>query len=155
MRLVLSLILLWSTATTAQWAVVSSGAEPGSSAGSVAWTLGQVAYTAPASQEGNVSQGVQQAYTVMTVSTTDPTDPALVATVGPNPTLDGIFLELAGAPPPNARYQLLNASGQVLQDASLSERRTNIAMAQLPAASYLLSLIEDGLPVLVVRIVKQ
>lgn len=154
-HLLVLLPLLCCPDTSAQWAVTSSGGDAGSAEGSVAWSMGQVGHTAPASAQGSVSQGVQQAYTVITVSTTEATDPAMAATVGPNPTMGGVLLELAGTPPPNARYQLLSATGQVLQEAQLTDQRTSIAMEQLPAASYLLSLMEDGLPVLVVRIIKQ
>ncbi|MCW5898673.1 MAG: T9SS type A sorting domain-containing protein [Flavobacteriales bacterium] len=144
----------FSLHTHAQQAVPSSGGDAASTAGSISWSVGQPAYTAPESSAGRVSQGVQQVYDVTTVSTTDPMDPALVATVGPNPTTDGVVLRLQGMPPPGTGYQLMDATGKLLRTEVVTSNETPITLAHLSSGSYLISLLEEGLPILVVRIIK-
>lgn len=138
----------------AQRDVVATGGDAQGSAGSVTWSVGQAAYTAPESSAGRVSQGVQQVYDVTPVSTSEPMDPAMTATVGPNPTNDGVMLRLSGTPPPHAGFQLLDPGGRIVRTGPVTATETFIHLAHLAAGSYVLSLIEHDRPVLVVRIIK-
>jgi hypothetical protein len=139
----------------AQQTVVPAGVEATGAAGTTSGTVGQVGYTAPESASGRVSQGVQQTYEVITVSTTEPMNPALVATVGPNPSADGVVLRLQGSPDPYTGYNLHDASGKLLRARGVVATETAIDLSDLAAGSYILSLVEGDLPILVVRIIKQ
>ncbi len=137
-----------------QQAVLSSGRDAQGAAGSFAWSVGQVGYTAQENATGRVSQGVQQAYDVTTVSTTEPMNPALVATVGPNPTSDGVILRLQGPPDPFTGYNLHDASGKLIRARVVAHTETAIDLGDLAHGSYLLSLYEGDLAIFVVRIIK-
>lgn len=137
-----------------QQAVLSSGNDAQGTSGSLAWSVGQPAWTAPESPEGRVSQGVQQAYDITTVSTTEPMNPALVATVGPNPTADGVVLRLQGPPDPFTGYNLHDAHGKLIRARGVAATETAIDLSDLASGSYLLSLYEGDLAILVVRIIK-
>jgi len=154
MRTTLLPILLFASTAMAQQAIPASGGEAGNTTGSSSYTIGQVAWTEAVGQAGTVAQGVQQAYTILSVSITEPLDPAMVATVGPNPTSSGVVLRLAGTPPAGTTCQLLSASGSLVRSIPVTSSEQHIAMDDLPAATYLLSLLEGELPIHIVKIFK-
>lgn len=138
----------------AQHSIPASGGEASDATGSTSWTIGQAAWTEAEGQDDAVAQGVQQAYTIHTVSTIEPLDPALVATVGPNPTNSGVLLRLGGMPPAGTSCQLLSASGSLVRTIPVTASELFIALDDLPAATYLLSLLEGELPIHIVKIIK-
>lgn len=154
MRIALLPFLASACTVAAQQAIPATGGEAEGSSGSVSWTVGQVAWTEVEGANGTVAQGVQQAYTLVTVSITEPLAPALAATIGPNPTNSGVVMRLAGMPPADANCQLLDATGKVLRTIPVSTNEVPIPMDDLPAATYLLTLLEGDLPIHVVKIIK-
>lgn len=146
--------LLFASTLMAQQAIPASGGESANATGSSSYTIGQVAWTEADGPSGTVAQGVQQAYTVLSVSITEPLDPALVATVGPNPTNSGVVLRLAGMPPAGTTCQLLSGSGSLVRSIPVITSEQLISMDDLPAATYLLSLLEGELPIHIVKIIK-
>ena len=61
--------LLWGSFAQAQESVNSTGGNATGSGGTVAYSVGQVVYTANTGSSGNVEQGVQHAYEILVVGT--------------------------------------------------------------------------------------
>ena len=65
--LLLATLLLWVGFVQAQESVNASGGNAIGSGGTVAYSIGQVVYTANTDASGTVSQGAQQTYEIFTV----------------------------------------------------------------------------------------
>jgi hypothetical protein len=139
----------------AQQAVVPCGLDASGTSGQLSMSVGLVGYTAVENANGRLAQGVQHAYEIIVVSIAEPMNPSLVATVGPNPTADGVILRLQGTPDPFTGYNLHDASGRLIRARGVAEQVTAINLADLSPGSYLFSLHEGELPIYVVRLIKQ
>ena len=86
-KIKLSVLLLGIGMTVqAQQATTTSGGDASGSGGTAAFSVGQVVYTANTNASGTLSQGVQQAYEIFTLSIKE-TELNISLKVFPNPTL--------------------------------------------------------------------
>ena len=78
----------------AQQSANAAGGDATGSGGSVAYSIGQVVYTANTSPSGTVSQGVQQAYEIFLIGINE-TELNSSLSVFPNPILDNLTLQIS------------------------------------------------------------
>ncbi len=83
---ILLLILFTSFISHAQNNTVASGTTATGSTGSATYSIGQIVYQTNNGSSGTISQGMQQAFEIVTLSTNDVPQIQLVAIVYPNPT---------------------------------------------------------------------
>lgn len=127
----------------AQQAITASGADAFGSGGSVAYSIGQAAYTANTGGTGSTNQGVQQAYEIFVVDSEEVYADISFA-VFPNPTTNNLILEIKGNDMEKLSYQLFDAQGKLINQSPVLSQQTFIDLRALPAATYFLSVFQKN-----------
>ena len=142
----------------AQNAVSATGGIASGSRGSVSYSVGLVDYSTSTSSGGSVSQGVQQAYTISYVTGLEVAKGiSLSVSAYPNPTTDFLILKVDITSTLNNQslsYQLVEASGKVLESKKLQSNPTSIDMHNFVKAAYFLKVIEGNKEIKTVKIIK-
>ncbi|HET9057650.1 MAG TPA: T9SS type A sorting domain-containing protein [Chitinophagaceae bacterium] len=137
----------------AQEATTSSGGDASGAGGSVAYSLGQAAYTMNNGITGSVEQGVQQSFFTIVTGINDPgLDISL--SVFPNPTVSNLVLLITNLENKNLSYQLSDIKGKILESKIISRSRTQINMNALPSAIYFLNIFQKNKKVQFYKIIK-
>lgn len=122
-----------------QTATVAAGGEATGGAGSVSFSIGQVADAAIASQAGSLYPGVQQAYADLGVEV-DEGPPSEGITVYPSATSDRVFVLFHDQPATTVRAQLYDARGSLVDGWSWSGTTASCSLAGLANGPYRLVL---------------
>ncbi len=154
LRHTLILLALLATSLQAQQLPVATGGDAAGTGGSISYSVGQPAYTAPSAATGTVAQGVQQPYEISVTTGIDGQAAAFSLTAGPNPATDALELIVTGALPDHTGYNLRNAAGKLIAGDRIAGQRTRIAMNGLPTGVYLLEVTAPGGPIRSFRIAK-
>jgi hypothetical protein len=151
----LSMFLLGLGLTTqAQQATTATGGNALGSGGSASYSLGQAAYTSSAGATGSVSQGVQQAYEIVTLGTNE-IAMTISPSVFPNPTTDNLTLQVKDFSTDKLNYELYNMQGMLLETKQINANQTQINMSRLPIATYFIKVISDNKQVQSFKIIKK
>ncbi|MBQ6155330.1 MAG: T9SS type A sorting domain-containing protein [Bacteroidales bacterium] len=135
---------------TAQSAIVPVGGDAQSSAGSVSYTVGQIAVQTVANSNGiYVAEGVQQPYEIQAVGVDNYPQIVLDAVVYPNPTENIAQLKLNGfeLPADGLRATIFDGNGKMLQSFSVTGDLTSFQIGQYATGTYYLE-VKDGKRVL-------
>lgn len=135
---------------TAQSAIVPVGGDAQSSAGSVSYTVGQIAVQTVANSNGiSVAEGVQQPYEIQAVGVDNYPQIVLDAVVYPNPTENIAQLKLNGfeLPAEGLRATIFDGNGKMLQSFSVTDDLTSFQIGQYATGTYYLE-VKDGKRVL-------
>lgn len=136
----------------AQESTNTSGGNHIGPGGSNSFSIGQVVYTSHSDTTGILSQGVQQAYEIYSVGTSELVLEQVI-NLFPNPTTDLLTIEIEN-PSQNLSYQLMNTNGKMIQSDILVSNLTTIDMQELPAASYFIIIYQDSKKVQSFKIIK-
>ena len=142
-RLTIGILVLVSAhiGLNAQSAVSASGGNGSGTGGSVAFTIGQVAYTNFGGESGNINLGVQQPNLFLTVGTNE-LDITLSASVFPNPanTTTSLRLEGESASPiaDDLTLNLYDFNGKLVLQQAILANITTIPMDHLANGVYVL-----------------
>ena len=128
-------ILLGLVGLHAQESPTASGGDASGSGGTAAFSVGQIVYTANTNASGTLSQGVQQAYEIFTLSIKE-TELNISLKVFPNPTLDNLTLQISDYKNEKLSYQLFDMQGKLLNNGQVNAQQTEINTSLLPAAIY-------------------
>lgn len=140
----------------AQETIPVSGGEASGSDGFVSYTVGQSVYTTNTSAEGSVSQGVQQAFLISTVTELKNNGSVnLQCATYPNPTTDYLILQVYNPKLKNLSYQLYNSKGQLLETKTVESTETSIKMSHLISGSYLLKILQSNIEIKSFKIIKK
>jgi hypothetical protein len=151
----LCLSVLAGTTVNAQEASTAAGGDASGSGGSVAFSIGQVAYTTNTGTNGSVAQGVQQPYEISTVTGIEGSNEILLnAVVYPNPTTDYIALQITGFEQGSFSYRLCDALGKVIEAKNVSTSETRINLKELASATYFLKVSNSKQEVKSFKIIK-
>ena len=150
------LFLLFSaTIVYSQQSLTAAGGEATGS-GTASYSIGQVAYSNNTGSNGSVSQGVQQAYTIVDVVDLV----GGLATINlelaayPNPTNNALTLNIGNYNNQNLTYRLCDMQGKLLDSKKVNNRSTEIGMQDLPASTYLLNIVDQESLIKTFRIIK-
>jgi hypothetical protein len=121
----------------AQQSLNTGGGDANGSGGSVSFSIGQVVYTTNSSNAGSLAQGVQHAYEIFAVSTSEPIA-SLNCLVYPNPTSGNLTLEIKEDIESTIRFQIFDIHGKLLFDGPVVSRLTSLSLSAVPSATYLL-----------------
>lgn len=139
----------------AQQAVSTAGGECTGAGGTVSYTIGQVTYTTNTNSEGTVSQGIQQPYEILVISSIeDKYGITLELSVYPNPVSNYLKLVLVNYPNGNMSYQLYDVNGKLLEIKKLDGVETNIQLDMLAPSVYFLKVIDNNKEVKTFKIIK-
>jgi hypothetical protein len=129
-----------------QSAALSSGGDASGSGGTVAYSVGQAAYTHFSGESGNINLGVQQPYQVIMVGTSEP-EVNITARIFPNPVQAAVHLELEFINPLAKHdllsYGLYDATGKLLISHPVTAELTLIPMDQLTDQYYFLRVMQS------------
>ena len=150
----LFLIAMLTNHLCAQQASVTSGGDATGSGGSASYSLGQVAYTTNLGSTGTVTQGIQQAYSITTLSNPELTALTLSVQTYPNPTKDNIILALTNAALTDLSYVLYDNNGRTIANALLKQPQTQIEMQNLAAGVYILRVNQNYAEIKTFKIIK-
>ncbi|MDY6327797.1 MAG: T9SS type A sorting domain-containing protein [Bacteroidales bacterium] len=143
----------------AQSAIVPVGGDAQSTAGSVSYTVGQVAVKTVQSGGGSISvaEGVQQAYEIQTVGISDYPQIVLNAKVFPNPTENQFQLQLNGFEIPDGGMtaRLFDGAGKLLQNIAVTSDETLFQIGHYATGAYLLEVLVSGRAVRTFRIIRK
>jgi len=151
--LVLSVLLCCSLYVGAQQSVHSSGGDAFGLSGTVAYSVGQVVYTANDGATGKLSQGVQQAYEVFTVGLPQTVKEINLA-VFPNPATDILILQTGATVYTSLSCRLYDVQGRTLQQIQITDRQTQLDLRACAAATYFLEIRQKGQVLQTFKIIK-
>jgi hypothetical protein len=152
------LLLLSSLVTPilAQNTVPATGGNATGSAGSVSYTVGQIAFSPLSGTNGTVTQGVQQPFEISVVTAIKNTEEInLECLVYPNPTSGLTKLVFKSSDYENMRFQLFDINGVLLLDKKVESMETEISLENLSSSVYFLKVNKNNLEVKVFKIVKR
>jgi len=130
--------LFWAGLSQAQEAVNSSGGDATGSGGTVAYSVGQVVYTANNGSSGSVTQGVQHAYEIFPVDNME-TAMNISLNAYPNPTTENLILQISDFKNETLWYQLIDLQGKLISNGQVTAKQTEINTSSLPTAAYFIS----------------
>ena len=113
--ILIAFLLLFTQLFYGQQTIPASAGEATGTGGASSFTIGQVFYTINAtSSAGFVSQGVQQAFEIQTLSNPDLLTVQLKAVTYPNPTTDYVVLKITDIALENLQYTLFDINGKTI-----------------------------------------
>lgn len=127
----------------AQESANSSGGNASGSGGTVAFSIGQIAYTTNSGSSGSVAQGVQHAYDIIPVGITENENNNSL-TVFPNPTTDILILQAPNFELFSFNYQLTDLHGKLLSNGKITSFQTQINTSGLPCATYFINVVNPS-----------
>jgi len=135
--------------------VPSTGGNATGTGGTSSFTVGQVFYTSNASSTGSVSQGVQQAFEIQTLSNPGLLTVQLTAVTYPNPTTDYVVLKITDTALENLQYTLFDVNGKTIVSKKITTSITEITMKNYSIGMYLLKLTKKNQPLKTFKIIKK
>ena len=133
----------------------TSGGNASGLGGSSSFTVGQVFYTSKSSITGFVSQGVQQAFEIQTLSNPDLLTVQLKAVTYPNPTTDYVVLKITDTALENLQYTIFDVNGKTIISKKITTSSTKITMKNYSIGMYLLKLTKENQPIKTFKIIKK
>lgn len=149
----LCLKLLCGWGLYAQVGTVAGGGDGAGSGGSIAFSLGQIDYSAAANGSGAINAGIQQPYEVF-VSAVDEDYLQFQVELFPNPSSDFLHLRI-GEMLPNLHYQLFDLNGRMLSAAKITQTQSQIDLQALPSATYFINILDANKAVKTFKIIKK
>jgi hypothetical protein len=155
-KLKLTLLFLFSLQLSySQEIVPSTGGDATGAGGTSSFTVGQVFYTSNTSSTGSVSQGVQQAFEIQTLSNPGLLTVQLTAVTYPNPTTDYVVLKITDTALENLQYSLFDLNGKTIVSKKITTSSTEINMRNFSIGMYLLKLTKKNQPIKTFKIIKK
>jgi hypothetical protein len=157
--LLLPVFALIVSAASAQVAIPVSGGNASGDHGSLSFSIGQSIYKAIDSFSGYVSQGVQQPYEIVLVtSVNDLPGIRLEVSAYPNPAVDYLILNTGSSGIDefrNLEYRLSDMNGRLLQSQRITDHQTTISMGHLVPAMYFVKVISENQEIKTFKIIKK
>ena len=135
-------IIVFNASAQAQQSANAAGGDATGSGGSVAYSVGQVVYTANNSPSGTVSQGVQQAYEIFLIGINE-TELNSSLSVFPNPILDNLTLQISDYYNEKLSFHLYDLQGKSLNKEQIITEQTQINTSSLPPATYFIEVLNQ------------
>ena len=154
-KLLIATLLLGAFQAQAQEAVATAGGDASGTNGNVSYTVGQVVYTTNTGTTGSVAQGVQQPFEIQTVLGAENFNINLQLAVYPNPTTNWLQLEVRNTDFANLSYQLFDLNGKMILNEKITAETSSIQMERLPAAIFLLKVVNNNKEVKTFKIIKK
>jgi hypothetical protein len=151
---VLFLLVFGPLTAQSQVAVIAAGGGASGSAGTIAYSVGQIVYTTNTGSNGLVAQGVQQPYTISVALGIEETTIQLDFTAYPNPTFNFLTLNVGNAELSTLGFQLYDLSGKLIESRKIRNRIETINMENLPSALYFLKVDNNNIDVKTFKIIK-
>lgn len=133
------LLLIFLSVSYSQQNFVFSGGNAIGSSGSVSYSYGQVFYETETGANVELSQGVQQAIEIYTLSIPSPTI-GINLVLYPNPAVTQVSLEVNMSEfQGELKYDLYDINGKLIKSDKILSNLTIIKIENLPISTYLLN----------------
>lgn len=152
----LFVMIFLSASIFAQADIVPAGGNATGNAGSVTYTIGQIAVQGADNGDKSVLEGVQQPYEIQTVGVDDYPGITLDAVVYPNPTQHSVQLKISSyiIPDNGLKAQLYDANGKLIEIYTVSDLLTQFDLSKYPTAMYQLRVMDGNNLLKTFKIVK-
>ena len=140
-------------AQTSHQVLSATGGDASGSGGTVAYSVGQIAYTTSTGTTGSVAQGVEQAYEIYSVGIKE-TTLNISLSVFPNPTSDFLTLKVQDYNNEALSYNLLDEQGKLVLNEQITTQDTQIAMSTLARGSYFINIVQANKKIQTFKIIK-
>lgn len=150
----LALVVIPFGVTKAQTALLATGTTATGASGSVTYSVGQTAY----SQKGanlQVLEGVQVAYEITTLDVDNESIMEKKILLYPNPVRDFLNVDFGKENFHNSHYVLFDSQGKLLKTGTISQPKTELNMAELPTAVYIIQVFQDKKNIKTFKIIKK
>lgn len=139
----------------AQKSINAAGLNASGANGSASYSVGQIDYTTKGTNN-QVMEGVQQAYEIITLSTTETsgTDKKDIL-LYPNPFKDFLFLDFTTNDYRNSDFQLFDSSGKLLKSDKITQSKSEFNFSSLPSAMYIIRINQNGKNIKTYKIIKK
>lgn len=155
MKIIITFFTLFSQLVVfSQSNTVTTGKTATGATGSATYSIGQIDYQTNNGSSGTISQGIQQAFEIVTLSTNDVPQIQLVATVYPNPTVQDITLTIKEYDLTNLEYTLFDLQGRIISNGKITQNETQIEMGHLSSANYFLKVSQANKDLKTFKIIK-
>lgn len=155
MKIIITFFALFSQLVVfSQSNTVTTGKTTTGATGSATYSIGQIDYQTNSGSSGTISQGIQQAFEIVTLSTNDVPQIQLVATVYPNPTVQDITLTIKEYDLTNLEYTLFDLQGRIISNGKITQNETQIEMGHLSSANYFLKVSQANKDLKTFKIIK-
>lgn len=155
MKIIITFFALFSQLVVfSQSNTVTTGKTATGATGSATYSIGQIDYQTNNGSSGTISQGIQQAFEIVTLSTNDIPQIQLVATVYPNPTVKNITLTIKDFDITNLNYKLFDIQGRIISNGKVTQNETQIEMGHLSSANYFLKVSQANKDLKTFKIIK-
>lgn len=155
MKIIITFFALFSQLVVfSQSNTVTTGKTATGATGSATYSIGQIDYQTNNGSSGTISQGIQQAFEIVTLSTNDIPQIQLVAIVYPNPTVQDITLTIKEYDLTNLEYTLFDLQGRIISNGKITQNETQIEMGHLSSANYFLKVSQANKDLKTFKIIK-
>jgi hypothetical protein len=153
---IIALFLLGFGITTvnAQQAITTTGSSVSDSGGTVAYTIGQIAYTSYSNTKGTITQGVQQSYKISTELGIDNHSINLELITYPNPTTNFFTLSVGSTLLTNLNFELYDINGRLIENRKITSPTETIRMEDLTSATYFLKVTDNNKELKIFKVIK-
>lgn len=122
----------------AQEACVAGGGDGSSFEGSVSYSIGVVFYTTEETEEGTITQGVQQVKQDVVTKAEKVESTVVEMNVFPNPIVSIAQFNLSISDFTNVNYRVMNMEGKVLLSEKVYTAQTTFSLEEYPSGVYFL-----------------
>lgn len=140
--------------TKAQTAILTTGTTATGASGSVAYSVGQVAYSQKGANQ-EVMEGVQQAYEIITLEVDDESIMEKKILLYPNPVKDFLNVDFGKENFHNSNYILFDSQGKLIKTGNFSQQKTELNMTELPTSVYIIQIFQDRKNIKTFKIIKK
>ena len=133
---------------------VSAGGQATGAGGSISYSIGQINYNTTTGGGITISEGLQSAYEISTVTGIEEKNINLSASVYPNPSTGFLILNVEDNKIENYTYQIIDIQGKIIISNKLEKNQTNISIAELTNASYYINVLNNNKPIKQFKIIK-
>lgn len=138
----------------AQQATLTSGGNATGTGGNVSYSIGQIDYVMATGTTGSVSQGLQQAFEISTLSGEEFTQISLQMMVYPNPTTSYVNLKIENYDFQDLTFQLFDLAGKQILNQKIITSETTIDLYNFSKNVYLLQVSDQKSLVKTFKIIK-
>ena len=140
-------------AQTSHQVLSATGGDASGSGGTVAYSVGQIAYTTSTGTTGSVAQGVEQAYEIYSVGIKE-TALNISLSVFPNPTSDFLTLKVQDYNNETLSFDLLDEQGKLVLNEQITTQDTQVAMSTLARGTYFINVVQAIKKIQTFKIIK-
>lgn len=122
-----------------QQGIVSAGGNQTSNSGSISFSIGQISDRTNSNSSFTISEGIQQAYEIYTLSSSKLTFKFDVK-IFPNPTSDVLQVSFSNLLKEEIEFQLFDLNGSLISNERITEEKINLNMSNFSIGPYLLKM---------------